>query len=84
MRGPNQPALDGFTIRRKGDAPTKVRTVIYLDQQPEQFKLHADLGAFSPSTVCAYMRVAIWFRSEYTGDQGGLADGCDSGAVELH
>ena len=51
MRGPNQPALDGFTIRRKGDAPTKVRIVIYLDQQPEQFKLHADLGALFPPRV---------------------------------
>ena len=67
MRGPNQPALDGFTIRRKGDAPTKVRIVIYLDQQPEQFKLHADLGAFSPPRVLI-MRADIWFRSEYPRD----------------
>ena len=62
----NQPALDGFTIRRKGDAPTKVHTVIYLDQQPEQFKLHADLGAFSPP--CVHICVLLFgFRSEYTG-----------------
>ncbi|OSX56971.1 hypothetical protein POSPLADRAFT_1186264 [Postia placenta MAD-698-R-SB12] len=45
LRGsPNQPQLDGFTIRRKGDTPTKIRVLLYLDQQPEQYKIHPDLG----------------------------------------
>lgn len=44
VRSPNQPQLDGFTIRRKGDTPTKVRVLLYLDQQPEQYKIHPDLG----------------------------------------
>ncbi|KAI0334313.1 SWI/SNF complex 60 kDa subunit [Cubamyces sp. BRFM 1775] len=44
LRAPNQPALDGFTIRRKGDTPTKIRIVMHLEQQPEQYKLHPDLA----------------------------------------
>lgn len=44
VRSPNQPQLDGFTIRRKGDTPTKIRVLLYLDQQPEQYKIHPDLG----------------------------------------
>ena len=44
--------MDGFTIRRKGDATTKMRIMLYLEQQPEQYKLHADLGRF----LTGYMR----------------------------
>ncbi|KAI0686141.1 SWI/SNF complex 60 kDa subunit [Earliella scabrosa] len=44
IRGANQPQLDGFTIRRKGDAPTKIRIVMHLEQQPEQYRVHPDLG----------------------------------------
>ncbi len=44
IRSPNQPAQDGFTIRRKGDTPTKVRIVMHLEQQPEQYKVHPELG----------------------------------------
>ncbi|KAI0717672.1 SWI/SNF complex 60 kDa subunit [Cerioporus squamosus] len=44
LRGANQPALDGFTIRRKGDAPTKIRIILHLEQQPEQYKVHPDLS----------------------------------------
>ncbi|ETW79752.1 hypothetical protein HETIRDRAFT_477346 [Heterobasidion irregulare TC 32-1] len=43
--GPAQPVLDGFTIRRTGDKPTKIRLVMYLQQQPQQYKVHPDLGA---------------------------------------
>jgi len=42
--GPHNPALDGFTIKRTGDAPTKVRIVLYLDHCPEQFKIAPELG----------------------------------------
>lgn len=42
--GPAQPVLDGFTIRRTGDKPTKIRLVMYLQQQPQQYKVHPDLG----------------------------------------
>ena len=45
MRGPNQPQFDGFTIRRKGDTPTKIRVVLHLEQQPEQYKVHPDLAS---------------------------------------
>lgn len=44
VRGPNQPQLDGFTIRRKGDGPTKIRVVLHLEQQPEHYKVHPELG----------------------------------------
>ncbi|KAG2137476.1 BAR-domain-containing protein [Suillus clintonianus] len=44
-RGPAiQQPLDGFTIRRTGDQPTKVRLIIYLEQTPEQYKVAPDLG----------------------------------------
>ena len=41
----NQQALDGFTIRRRGDSVTRVRVLLYLDQYPEQFKIHPELGS---------------------------------------
>ncbi|KAI0750937.1 SWI/SNF complex 60 kDa subunit [Daedaleopsis nitida] len=44
VRGANQAQLDGFTIRRKGDALTKIRIVMHLEQQPEQYRVHPDLG----------------------------------------
>ncbi|KAH9936917.1 SWI/SNF complex 60 kDa subunit [Amylocystis lapponica] len=44
VRGPNQPQLDGFTIRRKGDTPTKIRVILHLEQSPEQYKVHPELG----------------------------------------
>jgi len=44
VRGPNQPSMDGFTIRRKGDTPTKIRVILHLEQQPEQYKVHPELG----------------------------------------
>ncbi|KAI0944266.1 hypothetical protein AcW1_002018 [Taiwanofungus camphoratus] len=44
VRGPSQPQLDGFTVRRKGDGSTKIRIVLHLEQQPEQYKVHPDLG----------------------------------------
>ncbi|GLB44557.1 putative SWIB/MDM2 domain containing protein [Lyophyllum shimeji] len=43
--GHHNPALDGFTIRRTGDAPTKIRIVMYLDHFPEQYKVLGELGA---------------------------------------
>lgn len=39
------PAVDGFTVRRTGDVPTKARIMLYLDHYPDQFKVHPDLGA---------------------------------------
>ncbi|KAA1466812.1 SWI/SNF complex subunit [Dentipellis sp. KUC8613] len=44
-RTPAQPTLDGFTIRRTGDTPTKVRIIIHLEHHPDQFKVHPDLGS---------------------------------------
>ncbi|KAI0312225.1 SWI/SNF complex subunit [Amylostereum chailletii] len=44
-RGAAQSNLDGFTVRRTGDAPTKVRVVLHLSQQPEHYKVHPDLGS---------------------------------------
>ncbi|KAE9399403.1 SWI/SNF complex protein [Gymnopus androsaceus JB14] len=42
--GHQNPPLDGFTIRRTGDAPTSVRIVMYLDHYPEQYRLSPDLS----------------------------------------
>ncbi|KAJ6533357.1 SWI/SNF complex 60 kDa subunit [Mycena sp. CBHHK59/15] len=42
--GQQNPPLDGFTIRRKGDAPTKVRLIMYLEHYPEQFRVIPELG----------------------------------------
>jgi len=41
---PSHPLLDGFTIRRTGDIPTKVRLVLHLQQYPEQFRVLPELG----------------------------------------
>jgi len=41
---PSHPLLDGFTIRRTGDTPTKVRLVLHLQQYPEQFRVLPELG----------------------------------------
>ncbi|KZT05059.1 uncharacterized protein LAESUDRAFT_715117 [Laetiporus sulphureus 93-53] len=43
---PSQPQLDRFTVRRKGDTPVKIRFIIHLEQQSEQFKVHLELGSF--------------------------------------
>ncbi|KII90186.1 hypothetical protein PLICRDRAFT_138717 [Plicaturopsis crispa FD-325 SS-3] len=40
----NHPPLDGFTIRRTGDQPTKIRVVMYVDHFPEQYKVNPELG----------------------------------------
>ncbi|KAF9007018.1 hypothetical protein BDQ17DRAFT_1389154 [Cyathus striatus] len=42
--GPHNPPLDGFTIRRTGDVPTKVRVVMYLEHFPEQYKVLPELA----------------------------------------
>ncbi|KAI0281338.1 SWIB/MDM2 domain-containing protein [Russula brevipes] len=40
----SRPILDGFTIRRTGDTPAKVRLVLNLQQYPEQFRVAPELG----------------------------------------
>ncbi|THV05288.1 SWI/SNF complex 60 kDa subunit [Dendrothele bispora CBS 962.96] len=42
--GMQNPVLDGFTVRRSGDAPTGIRVLIYLDHYPEQFGVAPELG----------------------------------------
>ncbi|KAI6007053.1 SWI/SNF complex 60 kDa subunit [Pisolithus albus] len=39
-----QPSLDGFTIRRTGDQPTRIRVIIHLEQNPEQYRISPELG----------------------------------------
>ena len=36
--------MDGFTLRKTGDAPARIRIILYLNHQPSQYKLHPDLG----------------------------------------
>ncbi|KAF4611499.1 hypothetical protein D9613_003669 [Agrocybe pediades] len=43
--GHHNPTLDGFTIRRTGDTPTKIRVLMYLDHFPEQYKVLPELGS---------------------------------------
>ncbi|KAF8712550.1 hypothetical protein AX14_013008 [Amanita brunnescens Koide BX004] len=43
--GPHNPVLDGFTVRRTGDSPTRIRVVIYLEHFPEQYKLLPELAS---------------------------------------
>ncbi|KAI0030842.1 SWI/SNF complex 60 kDa subunit [Vararia minispora EC-137] len=57
-RGSNQPTLDGFTIRRKGDAPTKTRIILHLEQYPEHYKVHPELGIKEDSRVGVIQ--ALW------------------------
>ncbi|TDL14860.1 SWI/SNF complex protein [Rickenella mellea] len=39
------PSLDGFTVRRTGDTPTKVRVTLHLEHYPEQYRVNPDLGS---------------------------------------
>ncbi|KAF9463399.1 SWI/SNF complex protein [Collybia nuda] len=43
--GHHNPSLDGFTIRRTGDLPTKVRLILYLVHFPDQFKVLPELAS---------------------------------------
>ncbi|EAU87711.1 SWI/SNF complex 60 kDa subunit, partial [Coprinopsis cinerea okayama7 len=38
------PVLDGFTVRRTGDVPTKIRVILHLEHYPEHFKLAPELA----------------------------------------
>ena len=42
---PAPPPVDGFTVRRTGDAPVKARVTIHLEHYPEQFKLGPELSS---------------------------------------
>ncbi|KAF9528814.1 SWI/SNF complex 60 kDa subunit [Crepidotus variabilis] len=42
--GHNNPVLDGFTVRRTGDTPTKIRVVMHLEHFPEQYRVLPELG----------------------------------------
>ncbi|KAJ7050510.1 SWI/SNF complex protein [Mycena amicta] len=42
--GAQNPQLDGFTIRRTGDLPTKARIIIHLEHNPEQYRLIPELS----------------------------------------
>ncbi|KAF8637155.1 hypothetical protein AX17_003059 [Amanita inopinata Kibby_2008] len=42
--GHHNPVLDGFTVRRTGDSPTRIRVVMYLEHFPEQYKVLPELG----------------------------------------
>ncbi|KAF8622626.1 hypothetical protein AX15_006878 [Amanita polypyramis BW_CC] len=42
--GSHNPVLDGFTVRRTGDAPTRIRVIIHLEHSPEQYKILPELG----------------------------------------
>jgi SWI/SNF-related matrix-associated actin-dependent regulator of chromatin subfamily D len=41
---PANPPLDGFTVRRMGDQPTKIRIVMHLEHFPEQYRVQPELG----------------------------------------
>ncbi|EGO02913.1 hypothetical protein SERLA73DRAFT_176377 [Serpula lacrymans var. lacrymans S7.3] len=43
-RASNAQPLDGFTIRRTGDIPTKIRLIVHLEHFPEQYKVSPELG----------------------------------------
>ncbi|KAK0483375.1 BAR-domain-containing protein [Armillaria novae-zelandiae] len=42
--GLQNPVLDGFTVRRTGDAAVKLRIILYPDHYPEQYKVSPELG----------------------------------------
>lgn len=42
--GHHNPPLDGFSIKRTGDLPTKIRILMYLEHFPEQYKVIGELG----------------------------------------
>ncbi|KIY48606.1 SWI/SNF complex 60 kDa subunit [Fistulina hepatica ATCC 64428] len=42
--GAHNPALDGFTVRRKGDTATRIRIILYLNHSPPQYKVVPELA----------------------------------------
>ncbi|KAH0579919.1 hypothetical protein H2248_002741 [Termitomyces sp. 'cryptogamus'] len=60
--GHHNPVLDGFTVKRTGDVPTKFRVILYLDHYPEQLKVVGELsnilGIKSESRIGAIQ--ALW------------------------
>ena len=56
-QNPSHPILDGFTIRRTGDTPTKIRLILHLLQHPEQFRVLPDLGRKSTSIRTSSHRI---------------------------
>jgi SWI/SNF-related matrix-associated actin-dependent regulator of chromatin subfamily D len=73
--------MDGFTLRKTGDAPARIRMILYLNHQPSQYKLHPDLGGLNTLQLLSL---------ELTSSSGpallerGLTNKCDQRFVELH
>lgn len=74
-----QPALDGFTVRRKGDGNTKIRIVLHLEQQPEQYKVHPDLGM---SFLCLTCPRELFSKVLFVGNILGLKEESRTGVIQ--
>ena len=66
-QNPSHPALDGFTIRRTGDTPTKVRLILHLQQYPEQFRVLPELGETSMNAPCRAASQCLHFAGNILG-----------------
>ncbi|KAH8822733.1 SWI/SNF complex protein [Flagelloscypha sp. PMI_526] len=83
ISGPSasNPALDGFTVRRTGDQPTKIRVVLYLEHYPEQFKVHHELASILNISQASRMDClkALWDYVKING----LQDRADRRTIKL-
>lgn len=73
--------MDGFTLRKTGDAPARTRIILYLNHQPSQYKLHPDLGK---SIFRLLPRLELIQSSQSTLPEGGFTNKRGARLVELH
>ena len=73
--------MDGFTLRKTGDAPARIRIILYLNHQPSQYKLHPDLG--KPHSGPSFS-LGLTASSQSALPEGGITNKRDPGFMELH
>ena len=62
VKPPNCPEMDGFEVKRRGDAQVNLKILLYLDEQPERHKLSPGLQKLLGihSECLSNVIVALW------------------------
>ena len=74
------PPMDGFTLRKTGDAPARIRIILYLNHQPSQYKLHPDLGESSSRSSFSF---ELTPNSQPALHEGGITNKRNPRSMEL-
>ena len=72
--------MDGFTIRRTGDLPTKIRIILYLENFPEQYKVLPELGLAEYSSTLHGILLTVFLF--YLGTVLGIKEESRLGVVQ--